>query len=65
MAADPTCYVITASDWRQLVEALAYLVLLGPVVGWLVSIDWWRVQDRFRTFRRRRRIRAIRKVRHG
>lgn len=62
---DPACYVITASEWEQLVTALAYLALLLPVAGWLVSIDWWRVEDRFRVCRRRRRIRAIRKARHG
>lgn len=60
---DAACYVLSASDWHQLLSALARFALLFPMFVWLISIDWWRLEDRIRSLLRRRRLRAIREVR--
>lgn len=61
--ADPTCYVISGDDWRELVQSLAFLALIFPVAWQLITADWWFWVDRFRVLARRRRLRVIREAR--
>lgn len=63
--ADPSCFVITASDWNSLMLVISIYCVFGPVVWWLITLDWYRLAYLFRVLRRRRRLRAIREVRRG
>lgn len=64
---DPTCYVITASDWNSLMSVIAILCIFGPLVWWLIDRDWCRIAYSVRVLLRlrRRRLRAIREARRG
>lgn len=63
--ADPSCYVITASDWNSLMRVIFMFCVLGPAVWWLIDRDWWLIAHSIRVLRRLRRIRAIRGARRG
>lgn len=61
--ADPTCYVIAANEWHELVKVLAAGALLVPIAHMLITTDWHGWMYFFRRCARRRRIRAIRQAR--
>ncbi|MGR4896965.1 hypothetical protein ACIPR8_17015 [Stenotrophomonas sp. LARHCG68] len=63
--ADPTCYVISAADWNSLMWVIAMFCVFGPVVWWLIDLDWGRIVYAVRVLLRRRRLRAIREARRG
>ena len=62
---EPSCYVISAADWHQLVKALALGTLLVPITQVLIATDWLGWLEFFRRRARRRRLRAIREARRG
>ncbi|WP_156455795.1 MULTISPECIES: hypothetical protein [Stenotrophomonas] len=62
--ADPSCYVITASDWNSLMLVIAIYCGFGPVL-WLITRDWYRIAHSVRVLLRlrRRRLRSTREAR--
>lgn len=56
----PACYVVSAAEWSQFLDALLWMWLAPPVLWILIRTDFWRIADRWRVHRRRRRLRRTR-----
>lgn len=61
----PTCYVIGASEFEQLLGIIFQVVVMFAVLAWVCSVDWHLLEDRVRRFFRRRRLQRIRAARLG
>lgn len=59
----PACYVISAAQWAEALDALGNAFALVLLLAYLSWLDWWRIELRLRRFLRRRRLARIRAAR--
>lgn len=62
---NPSCYVIGATEWHELMTAIAWMPVIVAGMVWMICLDWYRVELWVRRFFRRRRLRTIRASRLG
>lgn len=61
----PEYLVIASADLQAAMDTLASVVMVLLIAVWAAGVNWCEVEWRWRRFRRRQRLRAIRDRRLG